>query len=180
MTLTRDWLPIITAANVIREQIEFPLDVTNFTLAGQAQQFSNKPGSQGIFFILAVCTGNVCRSPAVERLLAQQLGPTVSISSTGTYALVGHPISEPMARLLHSTGAEHRDFAARHLTEKLVKEADLVLALTRAQRSLVVDLWPPAVSRTFTLRQFARLLQHIDRSSRQNGPPASGYVLRCR
>ena len=33
--------------------------------------------SADIFTILAVCTGNVCRSPAAERLLAYKLGPTV-------------------------------------------------------------------------------------------------------
>ena len=57
---------------------------------------------QEVFSILAVCTGNVCRSPAVERLLASKLGPTVSVSSAGTHALVGHPISEPMAALLRT------------------------------------------------------------------------------
>ena len=56
--------------------------------------------SEELFSILAVCTGNVCRSPAVERLLASKLGPTVSVRSAGTHALVGHPISEPMAALL--------------------------------------------------------------------------------
>jgi protein-tyrosine phosphatase len=104
-------------------------------------------------------------------LLAQRLGPTVSISSAGTHALVGHPISEPMARLLRRSGIEERAFRARRLTEKLVKEADLVLALTRAQRSLVVDLWPPAVRRTFTLREFARLLQLVDPSALPDGTP---------
>ena len=40
-------------------------------------------------------------------------------------------------------------FAARRLTEKLLKEADLVLTLTRDQRSLAVDVWP--TSRTSDL-----------------------------
>jgi protein-tyrosine phosphatase len=53
----------------------------------------------------------------------------------------------------------------------MVKEADLVLALTRAQRSLVVDLFPPAVRRTFTLREFARLLQHVNPSAMSGGSP---------
>ena len=47
--------------------------------------------SDDTFSILTVCTGNVCRSPAVERLLASKLGPTVSVASAGTHALVGHP-----------------------------------------------------------------------------------------
>jgi protein-tyrosine phosphatase len=124
------------------------------------------------FSILTVCTGNICRSPAVERLLARDLGPTIFVSSAGTHALVGQPMSEPMARLLRSKGVEDAAFAARRLTESLIKDADLVLTLTRAQRSLVVEVWPPAVRRTFTLREFARLLDQIDGSALPEGSPA--------
>jgi protein-tyrosine phosphatase len=77
-----------------------------------------------------------------------------------------------MARLLRSNGVEAASFAARSLTENLVKEADLVLALTRAQRSLIVELWPPSVRRTFTLREFTRLLEEIDASAPPQGTPA--------
>src|SRR5215212_7317994 len=123
------------------------------------------------FSILAVCTGNVCRSPAVERLLASKLGPTVTVASAGTHALVGHPISEPMAALLAGYGIEEGPFEARRLSEQMLKEADLVLPMTRAQRSLVVDLWPAAVRRSFTLREFARLLGWVDRSALPAGTP---------
>ena len=85
---------------------------------------------------------------------------------------MGHPISEPMARLLRSNGVDEEKFAARSLTESLVKKADLVLALTRAQRSLIVELWPPSVRRTFTVREFARLLEEIDASAIPQGTPA--------
>jgi protein-tyrosine phosphatase len=82
-----------------------------------------------------------------------------------------------MARLLRNSGADEKRFAARRLTEKVVKEADLVLPLTRAQRSLVVDLWPPAVRRTFTLREFARLLEQLDPSVLPDGTPAERLGL---
>jgi protein-tyrosine phosphatase len=124
------------------------------------------------FSILTVCTGNVCRSPAVERLLASKLGPTVSVASAGTHALVGHPISEPMAVLLRNSGVEDVPFEARRLSEQMLREADLVLPLTRAQRGLVVELWPAAVRRTFTLREFGRLLDYIDPSALPRGTPA--------
>jgi len=123
------------------------------------------------FKILAVCTGNVCRSPAVERLLANQLGPTVSVRSAGTHALVGHPISAPMAALLQGMGVESEPFEARLLSDQMLKEADLILPMTRAQRGLVVELWPPAVRRAFTLREFARLLTLIDSSAVPPGTP---------
>jgi protein-tyrosine phosphatase len=124
------------------------------------------------FSILAVCTGNVCRSPAVERLLANKLGPTVSVSSAGTHALVGHPISEPMAALLRDGGVAPDLFKAQRLSEQMLKEADLILTMTRAQRGLVVDVWPAAVRRTFTLREFARLLGWVDHSTLPTGTPA--------
>ena len=66
--------------------------------------------AQEVFSILAVCTGNICRSPAVERLLASQVAPSVSVSSAGTHALVGHPISEPMATLLRQAAVEPEPF----------------------------------------------------------------------
>ena len=120
--------------------------------------------SQEIFSILAVCTGNVCRSPAVERMLSSRLGPTVRVSSAGTDALVGQPISAPMAALLRDSGVKPDSFEACRLSEQMLKEADLVLPLTRAQRGLVVEVWPAAVRRTFTLREFARLVSRIDQS----------------
>src|SRR5215204_3965961 len=81
--------------------------------------------SEGVFSILAVCTGNVCRSPAVERLLATKLGPTITVSSAGTHALVGHPISEPMAMLLRNRGIDTLPFEARRLSEQMLREAGL-------------------------------------------------------
>jgi protein-tyrosine phosphatase len=124
------------------------------------------------FSILAVCTGNVCRSPAVERLLRNKLGPTVTVSSAGTHALVGHPVSDPMAALLLDSGFESDSFEARRLSESMIKEADLLLSMTRAQRGLVVELWPAAVRRAFTLREFARLLNWVDPATLPGGPPA--------
>jgi protein-tyrosine phosphatase len=119
---------------------------------------------EDVFSILAVCTGNVCRSPAAERLLASKLGPTVCVSSAGTHALVGHPISKPMAALLRDSGVDSDSFQARRVSEQMLKDADLILTMTRAQRSLVVELWPPAVRRAFTMRELARLLDWV-------GPP---------
>jgi protein-tyrosine phosphatase len=127
---------------------------------------------QEVFSILAVCTGNVCRSPAVERLLANQLGPSVSVSSAGTHALVGYPISEPMAALLQQAGVEPEPFQGRRLSEQMLKEADLILTMTRAQRGHVVELRPAAVRRAFTLREFGRLLSWVDLAALPAGTPA--------
>ena len=129
-------------------------------------------GSADPFTILAVCTGNVCRSPAVERLLRQRLGPTVVVASAGTSALVGEPIAAPMAELLATCGADTDEFHARLVSPQLIEAAELVLTATRAHRSLVVEMWPAAVRRTFTVREFARLLGQVDKAALPTGSPA--------
>lgn len=114
------------------------------------------------FRVLAVCTGNISRSPVVERLLALRLGPTVSVRSAGTAALVGEPIDPPMAVLLAEVGGDPGGFEARQVTERLLTEADLILTLTRDQRSRVVELAPATVRRSYTLLEFARLVRAVD------------------
>jgi protein-tyrosine phosphatase len=124
--------------------------------------------------VLVVCTGNICRSPAVERLLAAGLGaayqgrdgggltPAIEVASAGTGAMVGWPMPDEMAGLVAGLGVSPDDFAARQLTAAMVQQADLVLALTRRHRSAIVELVPAAVRRTFTLRELARLVGDID------------------
>ncbi|MGE9808300.1 MULTISPECIES: low molecular weight phosphatase family protein [unclassified Janibacter] len=114
--------------------------------------------------ILVVCTGNICRSPAAERLLADALAGVddgVRVSSAGTRPMEGDPIEPTMARLLDEGGVDTGGFAARWLTPDLIRDADVVLAMTRDHRSKIVQMAPAALKRTFTLRELARLAQRI-------------------
>lgn len=113
--------------------------------------------------ILTVCTGNICRSPAAHLLLQDAFGPDcgISVSSAGVMPLIGEPVSGPMARLLRGAGVEPDGFAASYLTEADVRRATLVLGLTRAHRSKAASLWPSAVRRLYTLKEFARLAAHV-------------------
>lgn len=114
------------------------------------------------YTILCVCTGNICRSPAAERLLAARLGPEVRVASAGTLGLVGRGIEPEMAAHLVALGVPDVGFAARRMTATDVRQADLVLGLTREHRAAAVELVPPAVRRAFTLLEFARLLATIE------------------
>lgn len=114
--------------------------------------------------VLLVCTGNVCRSPAAERVLAARLtGTGVRVVSAGTRAVVGAPASEPMGPLVEAAGGTLDGFVARQLTAELVDAADLVLTMTREHRSAVSVLSPAAVRRTTTLREAAHLLRAAGR-----------------
>lgn len=108
--------------------------------------------------VLVVCTANISRSPAVERLLRHGLDDSVQVGSAGVAALVGEPIDPPVARFLTERGADSTGFAARQVTLAHLNEADIVLTLTREHRAHVLSIAPSAVRRSFTLLEFSRVL----------------------
>ncbi|MFF8189214.1 low molecular weight phosphatase family protein [Microbacterium sp. NPDC016588] len=111
------------------------------------------------FQILSVCTGNVCRSPIAALLLADALSgfADVRVESAGVGALVGHGVPEPAQRL----GAQHHLDAsahvARQITEPVIRDSALIVAMAREHRRYIVQAVPAAMRRTFTLRELARI-----------------------
>jgi protein-tyrosine phosphatase len=122
--------------------------------------------------ILIVCTGNICRSPFIERLLQRWLedrravsGPGargILVQSAGTGALVGSAMEERAAAQLAVHGGDPVGFRARALTVDLIAESDLVLTATRAHRGMVAAMQPKALRRVFTFRDFADLVAGMD------------------
>jgi protein-tyrosine phosphatase len=116
------------------------------------------------FSILTVCTGNICRSPLTAQLLDLGLRGVsgVNIASSGTGALIDFPmpdLAQTVARTLGVSAPEtHR---ARALAVSHLREADLVIALSREHRRAVVEMLPRGARHTFTLRELARLLEDV-------------------
>lgn len=110
--------------------------------------------------LLVVCTGNICRSPAGERLLAIGLeGSTdISVSSAGTGALVGHPVDTATASVMTANSVPVDGFGARQLTPPIVRDADLIFTMTAEHRAAVVRLAPASVRRVFLIKEFAQVL----------------------
>lgn len=109
--------------------------------------------------ILLVCTGNLCRSPAAEFLLAQRLGPAAaafSIRSAGIKAVAGAPIDPEVGALLHDRGIDTAQFRSRALDVVMLEWADLILTAATSDRAAVVRLRPATVGKTLSLRQLAR------------------------
>ena len=132
--------------------------------------------------VLIVCTGNICRSPFIERLLQHQLderlegsGVKIVVHSAGTGALVGSAMDPRAAAQLLAHGGEPAGFSARDVTPELIAESDLVLTATREHRGRVARLSPAAMRRVFTFRDFAHLVAGIDVSgdpTRSDSDPA--------
>lgn len=129
--------------------------------------------------ILVVCTGNICRSPYIERRLAQLLSGTgIEISSAGTDALVGNPIEPGSVVRLQQVGAVCDAFAARRIDRQLIDAADLVLTATREHRAQVVRVQPKALRFCFSLGDFSHLAQHIAPSQPEPGESWVAHVTR--
>jgi protein-tyrosine phosphatase len=119
--------------------------------------------------ILIVCTGNICRSPFIERLLRHEideLSPGSSrgiiTASAGTGALAGSAMDRQAAAQLVAHGGDPTGFRARDLTPAMIAESDLVLTATRGHRGKVALMSPKVLRRVFTFRDFADLVGGMD------------------
>lgn len=139
--------------------------------------------------VLIVCTGNICRSPMVERLAVGRLAvlanaprapghilsgarPAVSgdtrfavpahVHSAGVQAWSGEPMFPHAAAVLAERGADPSGFRARKMTKAMIDDADLILCATRVHRAAVATLAPRRVRQAFTLREFGRLTTLIE------------------
>src|ERR687886_239183 len=96
--------------------------------------------------ILFVCTGNICRSALAERLgrafLDEALGrkaTLIHLESAGVRAVVGSEMDPDSALVLEGLGGDAAGFEARQFEAELATHADLILAMTREQRRLVLE-----------------------------------------
>lgn len=113
--------------------------------------------------ILFVCTGNICRSALAEVVLRSRLRG-VELASAGTHALVGHGMPDEQHPIALARGAAAHDIAAhsaQQLNEPLVRNADLVLAMTGEHRRYAMTLVPGQLHRIFTALEFQRLAARL-------------------
>ncbi|WP_425471539.1 low molecular weight phosphatase family protein [Sinomonas susongensis] len=121
-----------------------------------------------------VCSGNLCRSPIAEQLLrARMNGYAVRVHSAGVIAEDGARMPQEAATVSRRYGGDPSGHRSRLLTEAQLRESDLVLTATRAQRSAVVRLLPRMSRRTFTIREFSRLVRALlDHDAESHRDPA--------
>jgi protein-tyrosine phosphatase len=101
-----------------------------------------------------------------ERLLQAGLNQVLpggfEVRSAGTRAMVGDPIQPISADIIRTFGGDPEQFAARQLTPKILRGVDLVLTMTSGHRGEVLQLDASLLKRTFTIREFARMLDVLD------------------
>jgi len=109
--------------------------------------------------ILTVCTGNICRSPAAEFLLRQQIeraGKRVDARSAGIGALVNHPAEAATTAMMNARGVDLSSHRASQLTPERLRWAELVLVMERHHREAVLAMDPTARGKTFLLGHWTK------------------------
>lgn len=94
--------------------------------------------------VLLVCTGNICRSPLaaalMQRALSERGVQDVEVTSAGTGAWDGAPVSEGAYLVGLERGLDLSGHRARLLTRDLVDQAGLILTMARHHRARVDEL----------------------------------------
>ncbi len=106
--------------------------------------------------ILAVCTGNTCRSPLAEYLLRQYLRaqPGWTVTSAGVMAGNGQSASEGSITVLAERKIDASAHRSRQLTREMVAEADYVLVMTQGHRDRIVAEWPELADKVHCITSF--------------------------
>jgi protein-tyrosine phosphatase len=108
--------------------------------------------------ILAVCVGNICRSPMAEALLRrrlQQTRPQAVVESAGLSALVGKGADPLAIELLAERGVDLSAHRARQLTSGLVRSFDLILVMEYVHLRAVEAMVPEARGRVHRIGRWS-------------------------
>jgi protein-tyrosine phosphatase len=83
-------------------------------------------------------------------LLARDL-PHIAFSSAGTHALAGEGADPVIAEMALARGVSLAAHIASPITSERVREADLILTMTTAQREHIEAAWPFARGKVYRL-----------------------------
>lgn len=115
--------------------------------------------------ILFVCTGNTCRSPMAQDLfkkyLAEKLDCPVDrlvqkgyiITSAGTLGIVGFPASSEAVRACAAKQVDISAHRSRGLSRYLIEHSELIFAMARIHKNVVVEISPQAADKCLLLAE---------------------------
>lgn len=104
--------------------------------------------------ILAVCIGNMCRSPIAEAQLRHSLPAHIKIASAGLDAPHGANADATALEAALEVGLDISEHRARRLTADIAKEHDLILVMERSHITMIAERFPQVVGKTKLISHF--------------------------
>ncbi len=103
--------------------------------------------------ILFVCTGNTCRSPMAEAIYNHLSTGEATVKSAGLFAAVGSGAAKNTMTVLKENEMQ-LDHRAKQLLREDVEWATYIFTMTKAHKAMVVDNFPEAVDKVFTIKEY--------------------------
>lgn len=109
--------------------------------------------------ILFICTGNTCRSPMAQALCQVLLGERLGcapgaiaqrgwvVASAGVAATDGDRAARHAVDVVRRYGGSLDDHASQGVSAELVRQSDLILAMTRDHLDALLEAYPEAAAR---------------------------------
>lgn len=107
--------------------------------------------------ILVLCTGNICRSPIVEAVIANGLAADSEkhVWSAGIGALVGRGAHSNSKAVSSAHGVDLDSHVAQQLNTVMVDKADVILVMDDGHLSYMRAKYPQASGKTFLLGRWS-------------------------
>lgn len=106
--------------------------------------------------VLWICSGNVCRSPFLERLVGR-FDPGIVSRSAGLHAVPGSTVPDWMRGLYDEHGIRWEDHRSQEVTQKLVDASHVIVCMEQAHRVEFVARFPDAAERCWLIGELADL-----------------------
>jgi glycine hydroxymethyltransferase len=87
-----------------------------------------------------------------ERMIAER--PELRVLSAGVSTYPGQPPSAHAVEVLSELGVDISQHRSRPLSEKVIDEADWIIAMTRSHLDSIIYLFPRAAEKVYLLREF--------------------------
>ena len=103
--------------------------------------------------IYIICTGNTCRSPMAEAILRSKEIDNVTVRSAGINTIDGIPIAENAKTLIEQANMPYTA-TSKVVTSENVEWADYIITMTVAHKHALLQLFPEAHDKVYTLKGF--------------------------
>lgn len=142
-----------------------PSEVKRWTPGGSVvlrSRLSEAAGKQERMNVLVVCSGNICRSPVVEKMLSQKLKEKAPekflFRSAGTIARNGDRASLFAIEVSKEIGYDLATHRSRRVTKNLMEWADIVLAMTADHLGDLHDMFPEETGKVYLFTSYPEQL----------------------
>lgn len=78
----------------------------------------------------------------------------IKVQSAGVFALEGDEASDGAIKVMHESGIDIEGHRAQRLTPSMIREADIIFAMTKNHRDAILSIYPSAADKTYVLSEY--------------------------